>query len=133
MLVYARGLLRSSIAFLTALVYVTLPFHVLDLSYWTLYAEPWAWMWFPLILMYLRQMLVADHWNCRSMRMFAVCYAGLILTHLVSAYMFSFVIAGYAIFRSNPGRLLMGLGRVGLAAGLGMGLAAFFLLPACYV
>jgi len=132
MFVYARDLVHSKAALVVALVYVALPFHVLDVSYWTLYAEPWAWIWFPLILMLLRQMLHADRWNSRSMRMFAICYAGLILTHLVSAYMFSFVIAGYAVFGSNRKRLLIALGRVGLAVGLGMALAAFFLLPACY-
>jgi len=132
MFIYARGLVHSKAALVVALVYVALPFHVLDISYWTLYAEPWAWIWFPVILMSLRQMLDADRWNSRSMRMFAVCYGSLILTHLVSAYMFSFVIAGYAVFRSNRKRLLIALGRVGLAAGLGMALAAFFLLPACY-
>src|SRR5689334_4700927 len=62
MFVYARGLLHNRVALLVALVYVALPFHVLDLSYWTLYAEPWAWIWFPLILMYLRQMLDAGYW-----------------------------------------------------------------------
>jgi 6-pyruvoyl-tetrahydropterin synthase related domain len=132
MFVYARDLARSKAALVVALVYVALPFHVLDVSYWTLYAEPWAWIWFPLILMFLRQMLDADRWNSRSMRMFAVCYSGLILTHLVSAYMFSFVIVSYAVFRSNWKRVLVTLGRLGSATALGMALAAFFLLPACY-
>jgi len=132
MLIYARGLVHSKAALVVALVYVALPFHVLDISYWTLYAEPWAWIWFPLILMFLRQMLDVDSWNCRSMRMFSVCYGGLILTHLVSAYMFSFVIAGYAVFRSSRKNFIVAVGRVGLGAALGMALAAFFLLPACY-
>jgi 6-pyruvoyl-tetrahydropterin synthase-like protein len=132
MFVYARRLVHSNAALAVALVYVVLPFHVLDISYWTLYAEPWAWMWFPLILLFLRLMLDADRWNTRPMRMFAVCYGGLILTHLVSAYMFSFVIAGYAAFCSRGRRFLVALGRVGSATGLGLALAAFFLLPACY-
>ena len=132
MFVYARRLVHSNGALAVALVYVVLPFHVLDISYWTLFAEPWAWTWFPLILLFLRQMLDADRWNTRPMRMFAVCYGGLILTHLVSAYMFSFVIAAYAVFHSRWRRVLVMLGRVGAATGLGLALAAFFLLPACY-
>lgn len=132
MFVYARGLVQGKAALLVALVYVVLPFHVLDVSYWTLYAEPWAWVWFPLILMFLRQTLEADHWTRQSVRLLAVCYGGLILTHLVSAYMFSFVIAGYAIFQANRKRVFHGLGRVGLAIGLGMAMVAFFLVPAYY-
>jgi len=132
MFVYARSLVHGKAALVVALLYVVLPFHVLDISYWTLYAEPWAWVWFPLILMFLRQMLDADRWNSRPMRMFAVCYGGLILTHLVSAYMFSFVIAGYVVFHLHSKRVLVTLGRVGSATGLGLALAAFFLLPACY-
>jgi hypothetical protein len=129
---YARGMVPSKTALVVALVYIALPFHVLDISYWTLYAEPWAWIWFPLILMFLRQMLDSDRWNSPSMRMFAVCYGGLILTHLVSAYMFSFVIAGYTLFRRNRKSVLVALGQVGLATGLGLALVAFFLLPAYY-
>jgi hypothetical protein len=132
MFVYARRLVHSNAALAVALVYVVLPFHVLDISYWTLYAEPWAWMWFPLVLLFLRQMLDADRWNTRPMRMFAVCYSGLILTHLVSAFMFGFVIAGYAVFHSNGRGLLVAVVRVVSATGLGLALAAFFLLPACY-
>ena len=132
MFVYARRLMSGNTSLAVALAYVILPFHILDISYWTLFAEPWAWVWFPLILLFVRQMLEADRWTSRAMSMFAVCYGGLILTHLVSAYMFSFVIAGYVGFQSCGKGFLTALGRISSATGLGLALAAFFLLPACY-
>ncbi len=128
---YADKLAGRKTALVASLVYLAVPFHVLDVSYWTLYAEPWAWFWFPLILLFLRRVIDGEDSNRSSIAGFAVCYAGLILTHLVSAYMFSFVIAGYVLFCGKEPKLRV-LIQVALAVALGLALAAFFLFPAYY-
>jgi len=130
MLMYARNLAGRSLALITSVVYLVLPFHVLDVSYWSLYAEPWAWIWFPLILLSFDRMLANE--DLAVVPCVAVSYAGLILTHLVSAYMFSFVMAGYALACSRPGRRIRGMALVMVNVVLGLALSAFFLLPAAY-
>jgi 6-pyruvoyl-tetrahydropterin synthase related domain len=132
MFVFARGLAGNQVALAVALVYLVLPFHVLDISYWTLYAEPWAWIWFPLILHFLQEML-QDERNRRFLFPgVALGYAVLILTHLVSAYMFSFVMAAYTWFCSSRPKRLGNCVRLLACMGVGLALAAFFLFPAYY-
>ena len=115
----------------TALVYVALPFHVLDLSYWSLYAGTWAWIWFPLILHGARQMIATASPRMLS-PVFVLSYGALVLTHLVSAYLFSFIIGAYCLCLSDRPSVLRNLSRVCANAFAGLGLAAFYLLPAIY-
>ncbi len=63
---------------------------------------------------------------------FVFSYAALVLTHLVSAYLFSFVIGAYCLCLSDRSNLLRNLTRVCANALAGLGLAAFYLLPAIY-
>jgi len=131
MLVYARGLLERRAALAMALVYVAIPFHVLDVSYWSLYAETWAWVWFPLILLFMHR-IRRDQDAVIGMLGLSLSYAALILSHLVSAYMVSFLIAAFALVcwaRRDPpvcsARILAGM--LG-----GLALSAFYLFPAFY-
>jgi hypothetical protein len=156
MLSYARRFSTRWVALAIALVYIAIPFHVLDISYWTLFAETWAWIWFPLILTFLQRMKTDEGDSFLLILGLGACYAGLIVTHLVSAYMFSFVIAGYVLvgiwelrkstrqpLEANDriensqgyppglqrGNCVLWTRRVSMGVLFGMGLAAFFLLP----
>ena len=114
----------------TALIYQLLPYHVLDNYYWTFYAETWAWVWFPAIL--------GGLWKCtqqpddtRGYLFTAVCYAGLVLTHLVSAFMFAFISLAFILCMGwrSWSRWALKLGLAGLAS---LGLAAYFIIPMLY-
>jgi len=129
---FLLGVAGRRTALAGAIVYVALPFHVFDISYWTLYAEPWAWIWFPLILHYLRNALEPQPQRGLWWLRFSVAYAGLVLTHLVSAYMFSFVIAAYVLSASRASSLLRNVANLAGSALIAMALAAFYLLPAIY-
>ncbi len=131
MLAYASCLLERRAALAMALVYVAIPFHVLDISYWSLYAETWAWVWFPLILLFMDR-IRRDQDAVTNMLGLSLSYAALILTHLVSAYMVSFLMAAFALAcwaRRDPpvcsARILAGM--LG-----GLALSAFYLFPAFY-
>jgi hypothetical protein len=132
MLVYVRPMAGRRIGMIAALLYLALPFHVLDITYWTLYAEPWAWIWFPLILFFERKILQESQAKFVHSLGFMLSYASLILTHLISAYLFSFIIGGYVLALSNRGKLLTNLRRILVGTFLGLALVAFFLLPAFY-
>lgn len=131
MLAYASHFLERRAALAMAVVYIAIPFHVLDVSYWSLYAETWAWVWFPLILLFMNR-IRSDQGATMSMLGLSLSYTALILTHLISAYMVSFVIGVFALTcwaRKDPpvriARILMGV--LG-----GLALSAFYLFPALY-
>ena len=130
MLPYARRFASRQIALIVALVYLSLPFHVLDISYWSLYAGTWAWIWFPLILLFLDRILTLDPNPTLALCSFSFCYAGLVLTHLVSAYLFSVVILAYVVFHLRGPIKARVVWRSVLGVLLGVGVAAYFLWPA---
>ena len=132
MLLLMRSVLERWAALAASLIYLLLPFHVLDVTYWALYAEPWAWVWFPLILWALIRLNADDESLSVTLPAAAVSFAGLILTHLVSAYMFSFVMLVFVSFWSRDSKRWRSLYRLALAAFAGLALAAFYLLPAYY-
>ena len=115
----------------TALVYVALPFHVLDVSYWSLYAGTWAWIWFPLILHGARLMFSTPSSRILS-PVFVLSYGALVLTHLLSAYLFSFVIVAYCLCLSDRSSVLRNLSKACANAFASLALVAFYLLPAIY-
>jgi hypothetical protein len=131
MLAYTSRFLERKTALVAALVYVAIPFHVLDISYWSLYAETWAWVWFPLILLFMDR-IRSDQNDAISLLGLAVSYGGLVVTHLISAYMVGFLIGAFAfacwLWKDPPicaARILWG------ALG-GLALSAFYLFPAIY-
>ena len=132
MFAYAKSLTSRKLALLVSLVYLVIPFHVLDISYWTLYAEPWAWIWFPLILFFLRHLFVCGVRTTSHLMGLSLSYSGLVLTHLVSAYMFSLVMVGYLLFCSNRVRILENSKWLLVGMATALALAAFFLLPVLY-
>jgi hypothetical protein len=129
MLVFARRMASPKVALLVALVYISLPFRVLDLSYWSLFAGTWAWMWFPLILLFLNKLISPEKGSVAAMVGLAVSYAGLVLTHLVSAHMFSLILMAYLCMQMQKSTWVRTLKRSALAFSLGLGLSAFFLVP----
>ena len=114
----------------TALIYQLLPYHVLDNYYWTFYAENTAWIWFPAIL--------GGLWKCtqrpdeiRGYLVTTACYSGLILTHLVSAFMFVFVCLAFVLCMGWRTWSRWAL-KLALAALASLGLTAYFVGPLLY-
>ena len=126
----ARLLGQGRGALAAALLYQLLPYHVLDNYYWTFYAETWAWVWFPLILYFLTRCF-AEPLDGRMYVGLAVASSCLVLTHLVSAFMFSFVVGAFVLWqgRSAPKPCWL---RLGLAAAGSFGLSAYYLVPMLY-
>lgn len=127
---FAEKSLGRQVAVAAGLLYQLLPYHVLDNYYWTFYAETWAWVWFPLILAFLLRCLQKP--NCPiGYTGAALCYAGLILTHLVSAFMFAFIAVAFVIWhgRRSWRHWLPKLSLAGLAC---LGIVAYYVVPMLY-
>lgn len=107
--------------------YQLLPYHMFDIYWRGALAEAFAFMWLPLILHFAYRACTEDtanHWIGLSMS-----YAGLILTHIVSAYIFTFVVGAMALlfsFKSKNVRLLL---KFIMSFILGFSISAVYFIP----
>jgi hypothetical protein len=130
-------------ALLAALVYVYLPYHLLNLYVRANLAESMAFVWMPFCLWTVRQLLVRPHYGW--LVGLALSYAGLMFTSNLIVVLFSPFLGLYALVlafvygmpeggrKAGFGRWFGGLlrrGSPGLVALLaGLGLSAIFWLP----
>jgi len=116
---------------LCAVLYQILPFHLADLYCRGTLAELMAYIWFPLIVMYLHGLFQSKGCTLAGIGL-TVSYAGLIITHLVSGFIFTWVIAAYVLFsylRLKDNWLAI---RAIFFMALGLGLSTFYLLPVIF-
>jgi len=107
-------------------LYLVLPYHVLDIYQRFAMSESAAFVFFPLILLFARRLLEGG--GGLDFAGLAVAYAGLIATHLVSAFAFSLFLGAFMIWEGR-GRL-RSLATTAAALACGVGLASPVLLPA---
>lgn len=118
----------ESVAVVGASLYMLVPYHLaVDFYRRTALSECWALVWMPLVL----------YFSAKPVRQgriylvgFAVAYAALILSHLVSVFIFSLVPLGAAIVLSPPGRKVQTFLRVVAGMLLGIGLSCFYFISA---
>lgn len=91
---------RGSVA--GAAAYQLLPYHIFDLYWRGTLAETFAFAWLPIILHFAYKGFTED--RLLMWIGLAFSYAGLVLTHLASAYIFTFVITAFALFLSLRGK-----------------------------
>jgi hypothetical protein len=144
MLAFVRSWLGSAPAALAALVYVYVPYHLLNLYVRANLAESMAFVWLPLCLWAVRSAIVRPSWL--TIAGVALAYAGLMLTSNLVVVLFSgflgFYLAVLVVVHAAPegasltkwSARLRSWVRTGLApiTGLltGLGLSAIFWLPA---
>jgi len=113
----------------SALLYQVIPFHTFNLFTRGVFPELLAFIWFPLILLATRQMFLNK--KPAAIACAGLAYTGLILTHLVSAFMFTFIMIGYAFYLTFIEKK-SGLLRMLIAMLLGLGLSSIYLLPVIF-
>jgi hypothetical protein len=114
-----------------AVLYQLLPFHLLNLYGRGAFAELTAYTWFPLVILFMHESLSEK----RTLSAFAglsLSYAGLILTHLVSAFMFTLMLLLYMTCHYFYQRSVTLLLRAASALTVGLGISSFYLLPAIF-
>jgi len=131
MYAWARTFLPAAGAFLAAAAYSYMPYHVADVLVRGALAEATAFVWPPLLLWLLtrfcqRRAPVYLVWLAAGL-------AGFILTHNLTALMFAPFLLLYALLlfglpRRRPA--ITGYGALAVAAAAGLGIAAFYWLPA---
>jgi len=123
-----RETVSTKTAPVAACLYLLLPFHTAELYVRGAFAGLFAYVWYPLVLLFLLRF-----WQKRSCSrdicLLAFSFAGLVMTHLVSAFMMGLVVAGVLLalaVRRERAAAMRGM------AGMlwGLALAAVYLVPA---
>jgi hypothetical protein len=119
---------NENIATVMAILYMLMPYHLsVDFYRRTALSECWALAWMPLILYFAARATRA--WGLWLVGL-AVAYAMLILSHLVSVFIFSWVPLVVAFAESQPAQRLKSIVRIGTAMLLGTGISCFYFLSA---
>jgi uncharacterized membrane protein len=98
----------EKIALLTSSFYIVFPYNIFQFYFIGTFASTISFIWFsPMILFTYRYMRDRQH---RDVLYAGFCYGGLILTHIINAYMFTFVLVAFitcmAIAERKPGYLM---------------------------
>lgn len=130
MYITTKKIFGGSGSLLAAIIYQILPYHLFDMYIRGTFAELFAFIWFPLIILFLYKMLKSR--SSAAMIGLSVSYAGLICTHLVSGYMITFVIGAYLIynyfFLEEKKRIIKPL----FSLVCGLGLSSVYLIPVIF-
>ena len=114
---------------LSAVVYQMLPFHLIDLYHRGTFAELLAYPWLPLFFYFLMNWRKSGD-SRATMAGLSLSYAGLILTHLVTGFIFSVVAGAFLlygiVFREEKRTLI----KTTVLLAVGLGISAVYLLPA---
>lgn len=124
MFLYGKTFLSRRDSLFAAALYMTAHYHLFDFYQRLAQHEFWAFAWPPLLLYGMNRIYTEKHW--RALPVIAVAYALLLMTHLPTALMFTFLLPAYALFLTRNVRqlALMAMGCV-----IGAGLAAISVFP----
>ena len=115
---------------LPAIIYQILPFHLGDLYTRGTFAELVAFVWFPLVLYFIHEIFKSR--NRMAFIGLSISYAALILTHLVSGFIFTIVIGTYLVYNYFLLKDRRPLTSALFSLALGIGLSSVYLVPAIF-
>lgn len=114
-------------ALLAAIFYIFLPFNIFELYFTGGFASMISIAWFPVLILLIFRFVKTHQY---SYLLYAgICYAGLILTHLLNAYMFTFAIIFFITWLTVIERQPKNLTCIVLIALIGFLLSAAYLMP----
>ncbi len=127
---FLRGVVGEGAAFTGAVAYVYAPYHLLDLYQRAAMAESVALVWMPLVLWGVRACV--ERPSAIRAAGLGLAYAGLMVTSNLVAVLVTPVALGYGVvlLLNRRRRMWQRLLTAGLGAAMGMGLSAWFWLPA---
>ena len=133
MYAFVKRLWGPGAGLVSAIVYTYVPYRLVDIYVRCAFPEFCAFVFFPLILLLFLELVETG--QPRYLALAGLAYAGLILTHIVTAFLFTPLLMAYVLWlvlRQAGPSLQQWLRLSGLslaAAVLALGLSAVFLLP----
>jgi len=120
----------NKIALLTASFYVVFPYNIFQFYLVGTFYSTISLMWFsPIILFIYRYIKNRNHKNIIYA---GVCYGGLILTHLINAYMFTFVLVAFIFYMALVQQRLKDMVLIPLIITAGFLVSAAYILPVIF-
>src|ERR1017187_3264166 len=129
----AREWLGHGAALRAAGLYVTNPYMLLVVTHRCAYSELLAQAGFPVALLFLLRVACSDARGLRDMAPLALAFGWIWLSNVPAAVIASYALGFALLFVAIRGRSLHALVRGGMALGLGLGLATFYILPAAQI
>lgn len=121
---FIKSFASNRIALVTAIVYLFLPYHfIVDFWIRSTWGELAAYIFMPLILLSLKNSNISMKHTIFA----ALCYAGLLYSHLPTAFLFSPFLLLYACLNFG---IIKGLQNISIVVLVGVGLASAYLIPA---
>ncbi len=125
---WLRSIVSATPALIGSIFYIVAPYHLaIDLYARFAYAEFWSFVWFPLILYFVHNLVKGRK---HAVIGIAIAQALLIMTHLPSFLIFSLVPFLYVLWFSDSKQRVRNAIACGLAVLLAVGLAAVYWFPA---
>lgn len=125
----AREWLGHGAALWTAGLYVTNPYMLLVVTHRCAYSELLAQAGFPVALLFLLRVARSDSRGLRDIVPLALVFGWIWLSNVPAAVIASYALGFALLAVAIRGRSLHALVRGGMALGLGLGLATFYILP----
>lgn len=114
-------------ALITAAFHMFLPANILQYYFFGGFASVVSFAWFPLILLFIARYL--KNGTYRHLVSAGLCYGGLLLTHLINAYMFTFVMILFILSACKGSSIRRNLMAIPCIMTTGLMVAACYLLP----
>jgi hypothetical protein len=132
MYLYARRVMGRRRGFLAAILYIYIPYHLVDIYVRAALAEYCAFVWMPLALLAFHRLV--EQPSARRLGLAALTLGALWLTHNPTGLTFTLLLAAYVLYRLlvEPAPWLLRLRQAAAAlagAVLGLGIAAALVLP----
>ena len=133
MYAFAKRMFGAGAGVLAAVVYVFVPYRLLDIYVRSAFGEFFAFSFLPLILLLFHDLAERRSW--RHLALASLAYAGLFLTHAATALVFTMLLVPYVAFlifsrlRIGRAECLRAAGMCLAAAVVALGLSSIFLLP----
>src|SRR4030042_2714938 len=120
----------EKIALVTATFLILFPFNVFWIYLGASFASPISFMWFSPILLFIYKYFT--HRKYKYILIAGALYGGLISTHLITAYMFTFVIIFFILYLSVVKKFLAGVVNIPIMFLTGTLVSAAYFLPLFY-
>ncbi len=128
MFLLSKQMWKSNLAALvSALVYVYAPYRAVDVYVRGALPEAFAFIFFPLIIYFLNRFI--SNQRQRDLVFFSLTLAGLILTHNISALMFTIFLVIWGVFVIVKNRAWKVIPKLLVSCLLILGLVSFYILP----
>ena len=125
-----REFYPEKIALLTASFYIVFPYTIFQFYLVGTFASVISFMWFaPIIMFTNRYMRDRQHMDLLYA---GLCYGGLILTHIINAYMFTFVFTAFITYMSIVKRKLKNLMSIPLIIVIGILISSAYIVPVIF-